>query len=77
MVINQQGLTMIRNTIFGVAAAAIFAAAGGALVSASLASTTASASHSGYIASNKPAYIKGGIAKNCLDNQGECGLIAR
>lgn len=67
---------MIRNTIFGLAAAAIFIAAAGGLVSATLASTTASASHP-YVASNKPAYLKGGIAKNCLDHQGECGLIAQ
>lgn len=68
---------MIRKTIFGFVAVTVFATVAGAFVTAGFAPTTASASHAIYMGGNKPAYIKGGISKNCLDGQGECALIVR
>jgi hypothetical protein len=63
---------MIRKTVLGVTAAAILAAVAGAVVTGAIAPTVASASHFVYASGNKPAYLKGGISKNCLSHQGEC-----
>lgn len=68
---------MIRNTILGVIAATILVAAIGGFVTATIAPTSASASHYGQSQANKLSYLKGNIQKNCLDNQGECVLLVQ
>lgn len=70
---SHRNIVMIRKTVLGVTAAAILAAAAGALVTAAIAPTVASASHAVYAFDNKPAYLKAGISKNCLSHQSECG----
>ncbi|MGE3990110.1 hypothetical protein [Pseudorhodoplanes sp.] len=68
---------MIRNAILGIAAAVIMFAAAATLVSTTIYSASASASHSVYGAVNKPSYLKGAIAKHCLDNHGACALVVQ
>lgn len=65
---------MTRKLVAGLVAAGLFATAT-AVVTAPLAPTAASASHYASAATGKPHYLKGGIAKNCLDSQGECAGI--
>lgn len=65
---------MIRKAVAGVVAVGLFAAAA-VFVTAPLTPTPASASHYAHTAGGKPHYLKGGVAKNCLDSQGECAAI--
>jgi hypothetical protein len=65
---------MIRKAVAGIVAAGLFTAAA-AFVTAPLSPTPAAASHYSYAAGGKSHYLKGGIAKNCLDSQGECAAI--
>lgn len=53
--------------------AVILVAVGATAVTAALAPYSLSAGHYGQI--GKPAYAKGAILKNCLDNQAECALV--
>lgn len=64
---------MLRTAILGVTAAIAILAAIGA--SAVIAGLDPSAGHYSHAQANKPAYLKGSILKNCLDNQGECALV--
>jgi hypothetical protein len=66
--------TMIRKAVAGIVAVGLFAAAA-AFVTAPLTPSTASASHYAHATGGKPHYLKGGIAKNCLDSQGECASL--
>jgi hypothetical protein len=64
---------MPRKAILGViAAVAILAAIGATAVIAGL---DPSAGHYSHTQASRPAYLKGSIQKNCLDNQGECALV--
>lgn len=65
---------MTRKLVAGAVAAGLLAAAA-AFVAAPLAPTAAYASHYAHATSGKPHYLKGGIARNCLDSQGECAAI--
>ena len=65
---------MIRKTVAGFVAVGLIAAAA-AFVTAPLARTGAFASHYSHAAGGKTNYLKAGLAKNCLDNQGECVAI--
>jgi hypothetical protein len=60
---------MMRTAIL----AALLVAAGATAVTAALAPSGFSVGHYGQ--TGKPAYVKGAILKNCLENQGECALV--
>jgi hypothetical protein len=66
---------MTRIVIFGVIAAALFAAIAACATTAALAPSAASTGHYDHAQASKSVYVKGAIRKNCLANQGECALV--
>jgi len=60
---------MTRTAVLAVLLVAVAATA----VAATLVPSGLSSGHYGQI--GKPAYDKGAILKNCLDNQGECAPV--
>ena len=70
---------MIRGTILAITTAIILAGAAAAHVPTSSATKADTTEQHGvsYKPHFKPAYVKGSIAKHCLENQGECALVVR
>lgn len=66
---------MIRYALLGIAAAFLLTAAGATVVTAAFMPNGGQNAHYGHAQAAKPAYVKGMMMKNCLDNQSECSLV--